>query len=46
MLNGEEYHLKEGSVAYVPANNEHQFKNTGKGELKFLCLVPRKGDSY
>ena len=46
IFNGEEHLLTRGSVAYVPPMTEHQFRNTGKGELKFLCLVPEKGDSY
>ena len=29
-----------GHAALVPANNEHQIKNTGSTLLKVLCLVP------
>ena len=29
-----------GSVVYVPPNRPHQFRNTGRGPLKFLCLIP------
>ncbi len=41
-----EYPLKQGSVVYLPPNEEHNFQNTGEGELVFLCLVPDQGDSY
>ncbi len=46
ILDGVEHGITKGSVAYVPPNVKHQFRNTGKGELKFLCLVPKNGDSY
>jgi quercetin dioxygenase-like cupin family protein len=29
-----------GSVVYVPPGQVHQFRNTGSGSLKFLCLIP------
>ncbi len=32
--------LKAGSVVFVPPGWEHQFRNTGAGVLKFLCLIP------
>jgi quercetin dioxygenase-like cupin family protein len=32
--------LKAGSVAFVPPHQVHQFRNTGSGPLKFLCLIP------
>jgi quercetin dioxygenase-like cupin family protein len=32
--------FKQGSVVFVLPNEKHQFKNDGKGVLKFLCLVP------
>ena len=27
-------------VVFVPSDERHQFKNTGKESLKFLCLIP------
>lgn len=42
-LDGEEREVKEGSYAYVPADEEHQFKNVGKGIFKFMCIVPEEG---
>jgi len=37
-----EIKIKSGSVIYVAPNEKHQFKNTGSGTLKFLCMVPIK----
>ena len=46
IIEGEENQITKGSVAYVPAGVKHGFKNTGKENLKFLCLVPPHGDVY
>jgi quercetin dioxygenase-like cupin family protein len=27
----------------VPANTEHQFRNTGDGTFRFICIVPTEG---
>jgi len=32
--------FKEGSVIFIPPNEKHQLKNTGKKSVKFLCLIP------
>lgn len=32
-----------GTVVFVPPNEPHQFCNTGKRPVKFLCLIPYKG---
>ena len=45
-IEGVENKLSKGSVAYVPGNVIHNFKNTGKDDLRFLCLVPPEGDNY
>jgi quercetin dioxygenase-like cupin family protein len=37
-----EEHFKEGDVFFVPSMEWHQFVNTGKKTLKFLCLIPYK----
>ena len=34
--------IAAGSFALVEPGEEHQFENTGKAALKFLCLVPRE----
>jgi quercetin dioxygenase-like cupin family protein len=33
-----------GDVLFIPANQTHQFRNTGPGVLKFMCLVPTQFD--
>lgn len=35
---------KAGDVLYIPANQTHQFRNTGQDILKFMCLVPTEFD--
>jgi len=37
---GREHPLRPGMVVYVRPGEEHQFRNTGSGPLKFLCLIP------
>ena len=37
---GKEVTLKPGDILFVPADERHQFKNTGTGLLKFICLIP------
>lgn len=32
--------FKSGDAIFVPPNERHQFKNTGKKLVRFLCLVP------
>ena len=32
--------LAAGDCVFVPGGQMHQFRSTGDGELKFLCLVP------
>jgi quercetin dioxygenase-like cupin family protein len=32
--------FKANDVVFVPPDEWHQFKNTGKKTLKFLCLIP------
>ena len=32
--------ISAGDCALVPGSQMHQFRNTGAGELSFLCLVP------
>jgi len=33
-----------GDFAFVPANDEHQFVNTGDEPFEFLCMVPLAGE--
>lgn len=36
--------LRAGDVVFVPANEMHQFRNTGGGPLEFICLIPAPQD--
>jgi quercetin dioxygenase-like cupin family protein len=41
VLEGDREHsLHAGSAVYVAPNELHQFRNTGSGPLKFICLIP------
>ena len=41
VLEGDTEHpLQVGTVVFVEPNLVHQFRNTGPGPLKFLCLIP------
>ena len=41
MSNGKEMLFKSGDVIFIPPNEGHQFLNTGKNSLRFICLVPK-----
>jgi quercetin dioxygenase-like cupin family protein len=32
--------LSPGSAVFVPANMEHQFRNTADSTFTFVCLIP------
>jgi quercetin dioxygenase-like cupin family protein len=34
--------VRPGSAVFVPPNQEHQVRNTGKAPLTFICLIPSK----
>ena len=38
--NGKEQKIVAGDVIVVPANEVHQFRNTGKVAMEFICMVP------
>ena len=31
-----------GDIIFIPPEEKHQFRNTGKKLVKFLCLIPNK----
>ena len=35
--------VESGSFALIESEEKHQFKNSGSGSLKFLCIIPRDG---
>ena len=40
---GHEVLLEPGHVLYIPANEQHQFKNTAADRpFQFMCLIPAK----
>ena len=45
-IDGQEHPLSKGSVVYAESGLIHGFFNTGQGQMRFLCLVPEKGDTY
>lgn len=42
-MNGENHPVKAGGYAYIPANVEHQFRNTARTPFRFICIVPKEG---
>jgi quercetin dioxygenase-like cupin family protein len=40
LLLGQEHPITQGDCLYVPADQEHQFTQTGDVPLRFLCFVP------
>ncbi len=46
VIDGVDHPIRTGSVAYIEGGRQHHFVNTGAGLLKFICLVPKDGDSY
>ena len=40
MIDNEWHNLSEGSAVFIPANVEHQFRNTDDELFTFVCLVP------
>ncbi len=43
-IEGKSHDVKAGSFAFISNNLEHQFLNTGKDILSFICIVPPEGD--
>jgi quercetin dioxygenase-like cupin family protein len=35
-----EHPLRPGTAIFVPPGQLHQFRNTGTGPMRFLCLIP------
>ncbi len=38
-INDESAKVYPGQVIYIPPNSKQYIKNTGKTDLKFLCIV-------
>lgn len=41
---GNQHPLKVGHLVYIPDNEVHGFKNTGKSPFEFICIVPGRGE--
>jgi len=41
-LKGKEHKIRKGDVVFIPPNEKHQFKNTGKQLFEFICLIVPK----
>ena len=39
---GKEVLIKPGDVLYIPADEQHQFRNAAANPFKFMCLIPAK----
>lgn len=39
-IDGQIYALTAGTVVLVPADVQHQYRNTGSALLRFLCSIP------
>ncbi len=37
---GEEFHVQPQDTLFVPGNEAHGYRNTGKNDLEFLCIIP------
>lgn len=42
LLDDGEFEVGFGDIVYIPPYEVHQFKNTGKEPLGFLCVIPPK----
>ena len=39
-LSGQEHKVCKGDVVFIPGDEMHQFKNTGRQLFEFICLIP------
>ncbi len=43
-LDGKEFKIEKGSIAFIPENKEHQYRANRGETLEFICIVPLKGE--
>ncbi len=36
--------FQEGSALFMPSDEQHQLVNTGQDNLRFVCMVPLRGE--
>lgn len=41
-LNGEEWEIKPGTFVFIPPHTKHSFRQKGKDDLVFICVIPAK----
>ena len=44
-INGKDNFAIEGTHGFIPSNELHQFLNNDEVPLKFICIVPEKGEN-
>ena len=44
-LEGKEFKVEKGSIAFVPENALHQYRADREEKLEFICIVPLKGEN-
>lgn len=42
----EVYNLTYGDYIFIPEGLIHNLENTGDEDFEFICIVPKKGDSF
>ena len=45
-VEGERYDLDANNWARVPGGRTHIFRNSGRGDFSFICIVPTCGDPH
>jgi quercetin dioxygenase-like cupin family protein len=46
VIDGKDHPVRAGSAAYIEGGKMHNLVNTGTGPFRFICIVPKEGDSY
>ena len=44
-LEGNEFSVERGSIAFVPENALHQYRADRGENMEFICIVPLKGEN-
>jgi quercetin dioxygenase-like cupin family protein len=44
LIGDKKHEVKAGSVAFVPDDVEHQFRNLSAEDFVFICIVPHRGE--
>lgn len=41
----ENFAVSEGDAIFIPENEQHGYRNTGKNAFVFICIIPNTGDT-